>query len=191
MPDNLTDKEKLLNYMQEAIRQDKTLREEYGMGDKFRFIRDRLTALQQQVESNLSELIEETENKEKFATEEETLVYVHIYNAQGLVVKTWQKMLSHTVFYEYSINRPVYAEKSAIESFIRSKPNKVQHGFLTVIVKKNDVMVSADNSTLKDAIGNSLIKVREGSLAFHQLISFTHNGNEYVISESGEMVKKE
>ncbi len=191
MSDDRQNKEKLLQHMQEAVRQDKTLREQYQMGDKFRFIRDRLAALLQQVETSVNESIEEEEKKDQVATEEETLVYVYLYNAQGLVVKTWQKMLSQTVFYEYSINRPIYAEKTAIEAYIRSKPNKVQHGYLTIIVRKNDVVVSAESSSVKDTVGNALIKVREGSLAFPKMISFTHNGNEYVIEEGGELVKKD
>jgi hypothetical protein len=177
--------------MQEAMRQDKALREQYQVGDKFRFIRDRLTALMQQVEENLSEIKIEKASSIEQAAEHEMLVYVYLYNAQGLLLRTWQKMLNASVFYEYSVNRPIYLEKNAIESFIRSKPNKMQHGYLTIIVQKSDVLQSAaDVALVKDVLGNVIVKVREGSLAINKLISFTHNGNDYTLGEEGELVKR-
>lgn len=192
MPTEAEQKDKLLQLMQEVMQQDKTLREQYQIGEKFRFIHDRLAALLKRVEENVVEFEKKIEKKKTVLLEDETLVFVLLYNAQGIVLKTWQKMLSASVFYEYSVNRPIYTEKSLIESYIRSKTNKLQHGFLTIAVKKNDIVTpQPDLPILKDAIGNPLIKVREGSLQFSKLVSFTHNGHEYRLSEAGELVRRE
>lgn len=189
MPNENKDaKEKLLQLMHEVIRQDTELREKFKIGEKFRFIRDRLKIVFNRVEENLTALKQEMEKQEKIVSEDETLVFVYLYNTQGMVLKTWQKLLNPAVFYEYSVNRPIYPEKSSIETYIKNKANKSQHAFLTIVVKKKDILASSD--TMKDSFNHPLVKVREGSLNFNKMISFTHAGNEYIVNENGEIAKK-
>lgn len=182
--------EKILQLVLSAMQQDKELREKYQIGDKFRFIRDRLSALESRIQENINSLHKEVVKKSDTIAEDEVLVYVYLYNAQGLAFQTWQKMVSPSVFYEYSVNRPVYTDKSHVEAFIRSRPNKNQHGYLTVVLKKQDILVVADPQLVKDSIGNPLVKIREGSLIFNQLRTFTHNNHEFIVSLEGQLVKK-
>src|SRR5262245_4444723 len=104
--------EKILQLVLNAIQQDKELREKFQVGDKFRFIRDRLDALQLRVQETIDALQKQDEKKKEVIADDEVVVYVHIYNAQGIAFQTWQKMVSPSVFYEYSVNRPIYNEKS-------------------------------------------------------------------------------
>lgn len=185
-------KEQLQKLVRDSIEADKKLREKFSIGDKFRFIRDRLLALDARVQEELDALAVEVEKKIDKLSEDEVLVYVYIFNAQGLVLQTWQKMLNPSVFYEYSVNRPVYTEKTHIEAFIRSRPNKAQHGFLTMAIKKADILVLAPGlPPVVDTIGNPVVKIREGSLKADKMFSFTHQENDYVLDGSGQVVKKE
>jgi hypothetical protein len=188
--DNKEQREKLLQLVKEALQQDKELREKHAIGDKFRFIRDRLNALLAHVEESISAMEKEIEKTIDKIAEDDVIVYVYIYNAQGLVMKTWGKMLSQSVLYEYSVNRPIYTDKAHIEAFIRSRPNKVQHGYLALAVKKHDISTAVGTELLKDSINNPLVKVKEGSLQFKRRISFTHNDVEYEVKENGELEKR-
>lgn len=178
---------KLLQLVQDAIAQDVKLREKYKVGDKFRFIRDRLQALSTRLEEQVKAAELEVKKAEKKAADE-VLVYVYLYNSQGVLFPTWQKMVAAAVLYEYSVNRPVYTDKTMIEAYIRSKSNKAQHAYLAVAVKPTDILNTPTEA--KDAIGNPLIKVREGSLLINKLVLFTHNGHEYVLSDTGVLIKK-
>jgi hypothetical protein len=182
-------KEKLLKLVRDALQQDNELREKYQIGEKFRFIRDRLQALLSRAEESVTTLQKKVEQTTEQLAADEVLVYVYIFNAQGLVLQTWQKMLNPSVFYEHSVNRPVYTDKSNIEAFIRTKPTKAQHGYLTIAVKSADIL-PASVEQLKDPIGNPIFKVREGSLRANRMISFTQNGNEYTLGEGSELIKK-
>jgi hypothetical protein len=113
---------------------------------------------------------------------------VYLYNSQGVLFPTWQKMVTAAVLYEYSVNRPIYAEQSLIEAYIRSKTNKAQHAYLAVAIKPTDIIKTPAEA--KDAIGGALIKVREGTLLINKLVLFTHNGHEYTLSETGVLTKK-
>lgn len=183
-------KEKLLTLVRCAVQRDNALREQYQIGEKFRFVRDRLQALLSRLELNFATASAESEQAESEILADEAIVYVYLYNSQGIKLPTWQKMLNPAVFYEYSVNRPIYAEKSHVEAFIRNKTNKAQHAYLAIVVKKTDSVKSTDEESSKDALGQPLIKVKEGALHFDKLIFFKHSGHEYELNKAGELVKK-
>lgn len=186
--DSKDEKELLLELVKNAISQDQALRDQHKIGEKFRFIRDKLNTLLQRVETDINALKLEEESKLTVLAPDEVFVYVYLFNAQGLVFQTWKKMVNASVFYEYSVNRPIYGDLSHVEANIRSKSNKNQHGFITVAVKKENILSAAET---KDSLGNPVIKVKEGSLHFDRFLSFTHNGHEYVINAEGDLIRKE
>lgn len=179
--------QKMLELLREAVKHDEALREQYQLGNKFRFVRDNLQALLKHVESHVVVVSDKTADEElvKQVGADETVVYVYLYNAQGMNVRTWQKMLIPKVFAEYSVNRPIYAEKAHIESMIKAKSNIAQHAFLKIAVKNSDIIkVDGEN---KDPAGFPLVKIRERSLHFQKLLSFTHANQEYSVSDNGEL----
>ncbi len=184
--------EKLIQLIRDVIQQDADLRTKYGVADKFRFVRDRLNGLLTHLEEQANSLKKQEERSLPSETHsvDHTLVYVYLYNAQGTILRTWQTLLTPRVFYEYSVNRPIYQEKNHIESLIRTKTNKQQHAYLTVKINQADV-VSNKNAVGKDAVGNPILKIREGSLRFENFVAFTHNGHDYKLNAQGEFVKKE
>lgn len=180
-------KEKLMRLINEAVNQDSTLRADLKIGDKFRFIRERLHTLKKHVEETLQTIkVEVEENKDELAADEQ-LVYVYLFNAHGIDLQSWVKMVHPSVYYEHSVNRPIYSEKSHIEAVIRNKANRIQHGYLTIAIKKNFIIHKGEPA--KDNIGNPLLKIKEGSLRPERLISLTHNGHTYVVNENGGLEK--
>ena len=177
---------KLVELVREAVERDAVLRKKYKIGQKFRFVQDRLCTLLEQLEKSLPVMTQREQVSAEIEADE-VPVYVYLYNAQGTILRNWQTMLTPKVFYEYSVNRPIYAEKSDIEALLRSKSNKLHHAYLTVAVKSADI-ISRDS---KDTGGNRVIKVKEGVLYFKKLIAFTHNEQDYVLNAQGEFVKKE
>lgn len=182
---------KLISLVRQALERDEQLRQQYQIGEKFRFVRERLQALLEKIEKETV-----AQEKKKASTQETTieadelLVYIHLYNAQGIVLRTWQTMITPKAFFDFSVNRPIYQEKSYIEAFIRSKAKKIQHAYLIVAVKKNQILTSAEEGALKDVLGNPLIKIKEGSLSYKKTISFVHNDQSYVLNEAGDLIKK-
>lgn len=181
-------KDKLLQILNKAVSQDAELRQSLQIGDKFRFIRERLGALKSEVESAMETIKLVDEGNKQVVNEDEQLVYVYLFNAHGLDVQTWMKMLSPSVYYEYSVNRPIYGAKEHVESLIRSKAKRAQHGYMAVAVKKTSIL-STPETALKDSIDNPLVKIKEGSLKPDRLISFTHNGIDYFLNEDGKLEK--
>jgi len=176
-----------IQLIKEAVDRDQLLRDQYQIGDKFRFIREKLNQLLMQLEESKLLIQKEKKENETRPVEDEQLIYVYLFNTHGLNLQNWAKMLTPQGFYEYSVNRPIYSDRAHIEAFIRAKPSKVQHAFLVVVLHKSNI-ISLDSG--KDPLGHSLIKVKEGSLRFEKLVSFIYNDFDYVMNEDKQLVKK-
>lgn len=184
-----TTKQALIDIVDSAVAQEALLRQQFGIGDKFRFIRDRLQVLQATITHELASIKEELGGAlDTQPTEDEVVVYVYLFNAQGALIPTWKKMVHPSVLYEHSVNRPIYQDEYAIQTVIRDKANRQQHAYLAVAIRKEHILTVADEAP-KDAYGHSLIRVREGALQIDRVIFLKHNGNEYRLSEAGELVK--
>lgn len=181
-------KDQLLDLVRSTVKCDHDLRNKYQIGDKFRFIHDRLVALQARVEEGIKSINEQRLQKNLALMEDEVLVYVYLFNSQGMTFKSWEKLLRPNVFYEYSVNRPIYQDQALIDAFIRTKENKNQHAYMTVAVKKTDILTSAEAP--KDLMGSPLIKVREGSLKIEKLMSFNFDAEIYKLASDGTLEKK-
>lgn len=182
-------KEKLLSIVKEAIAKDEALREQFNIGNKFRFVREKLQALHEEVSAALATIQEEIEANQPSALQsDEVIVYVYIFNAQGVLVPTWRKMLHPSVMYEYSVNRPIYQDQSAIDAVIRSKAEKQQHAYFAIAVKKDSIISFADEPP-KDAQGHVLVRVKEGGLVHQRILFFKHNDRDYRVTASGELIK--
>lgn len=184
--------EKLLAIVRDVVEHDNTLRQEFNIGDKFSFVRERLRNLLNQLEDEVKTHQETIEAAVTTRNEDETELYIYIYNSQGLALDTWHKMLHPSVFYEYSVNRPIYLNKADVEALIRTKADRAQHGYISIAVKNQHISPVPTDDALKkkDAIGGILIRVREGSLDAKRVLSFSHNGHEYQLDASGKLVKK-
>ena len=181
---------KFIQVIRDLVKQDNELREKYSVGEKFRFVKERLVGLLTHLEKNQSIAKTEEMKKNVEITADDVVVFVYLFNSQGNLLKNWGSMLTSKVFYEHSVNRPIYTDKSQIEMLVRSKPNKLHHAYISVSVKRSDILTSPANVGLKDVQGNPLIKVKEGSLLFNRMVAFTHNDTDYSVEESGDIVRK-
>jgi len=183
-------KAQVLQLVRATVERDEELRKKYEMDNKFRFVRERLQAIFQQLEQELKITIEKPgqQIKKGELLEDEIAVYVYLYNVNGIVLSSWQSLITPKVFYEYSVNRPIYIEKSHIEALLRAKSNKAQHAYLTVAIKTAQIIRA--ETEMKDSLGNPLVKIREGSLSFDKLLGFTYDDQEYILSDKGGLIKK-
>jgi len=177
----------LIQLVSAVLQQDKMLREKYQVGDRFAFVSDRLKLLFGELQGYQSDVASSQSSSEDLAYDHDALtVYVYLYNAQGLQLKSWLALLTPKALHEHAVNRPIFIDKDEIEAMLRSKPNAAQHAALVMLVKQDDIIPSLAN----DEVKTSLIRVREGSLKIEQVVSFFHNGSEYSFDAQNGLVKK-
>jgi hypothetical protein len=181
----------LATLLKEALDVEAKLRKKHKLGARFLIIQQQLQKLyddcMQYAEVDSEQAIETLEDIAQPIAEDEIIVYVHLLNAQGKTLASWQRMLTSRALREHSVNRPIYADKKHIDELFRSKPNLAIHGVIEAVVNKRDVLVPVEKSTLKDSLGNPLIRLKQGGLKTKNLRCFHYLGKKYHVSEEGDL----
>jgi len=180
--------EKVFSLLNSIVVQEDELRTKYDIGVRFNVVRTQLQSVLKEFDKELAARAEESQDDEKEEQEissDETLVYVYLFNAQGSILKSWQKLLSPGAMFEHSVNRPIYSELSAVEAMLREKPNIENHAYIIVAIKNADVLEANTETALKDQYGQPLLRLRQGALKTENIKRFVHLNREYNVSSEG------
>lgn len=183
--------EQVATILQEAIDHEKKLRDECDIGVRFNIIRSQLQGLHQRVENSIHEgeaPVEKPKSASPELADDETLVYVYLFNAQGDTFATWKKFLTPRVLIEHSVNRPIYQELDQVEAVLRSRSMPARNAYIAVSVKKADILQSRQGSTFKDQFGFPLLRLRQGSLEVGNIKAFVHQGKSYQLTADEQLI---
>lgn len=171
--------------IQDAVQAEQQLRQNYDIGVRFNILKTQLQSLANKIDAELGStkqpIINHTHANE--LPEDETLVYVSLFNAQGNILNSWQKLLEPKALYDHSVNRPIYASQKEIEEMLRNKTNKDQNAYFIITVNKNDIMANEETTTLRDPNGFPLLRLKQGALKKGNIKLFVHNGISYAIDK--------
>jgi len=184
----------LIKELGNIVNIEKKLRQHCGIGARFKVISTQLQNILKKFAERVQRMQSAMQKAEKdvdVLAEDEMLVYVYLFNAQGATLKNWENLLLPRALVDHSVNRPIYAKQENVEQVLRSKANKTQHSYLVVKIKKQDVLQSAQNEDLRDQNGFPLLRVKHGALETEKIKEFVHNDQTYKVSPRGELLKKE
>jgi hypothetical protein len=186
-----TDVEKMHALLNSAIEHEKILRQKYDIGVRFHVLRSQLQATLDEFEKELA-TIQQQENSShiknnlrKQVAEDETLVYVYLFNSNGNKIKTWENLLLPSALQDHSVNRPIYTDLAHAQEVLRTRFPKDQHAYFEAIVKKSDILTGEEEIT--DNYQHPLVRLKEGALTIDRLRRFHHKNQDYRI-ENGELI---
>jgi len=180
----------LIKELDNIVNIEKKLRQHCSIGARFKVISAQLQSILKKFTERVQRMQSVSRKAEAdtdILAEDEILVYIYLFNAQGVSLKNWQNLLLPRALVDHSVNRPIYAKQKDIEQVIRSKPNKAQHSYLVVKIKKADVLQSED---LCDQQDFPLLRVKHGALETDKIKEFVHNGRKYKVSVQGIISKQ-
>ena len=172
----------IIDTMRNAISEEQSLRESLNLGEELGYVPKKLKAILNNLESTLDYRILQSVKSppwKRAIAEDETLVYIYLYNLNGKHMRNWEKMLVPNAMTEYGFNRPIYQDKEALGKFLDINYNEYCHAHLGVIIKKSDI---EDADTYKDPLGQSILRVTEGALKYDNILEFTHMGIPYYLN---------
>lgn len=178
----------LLKELGNIVNIEKKLRQRCGVGTRFKVINTQLQSILKKFTERIQRIqsiMQKTEKDVNVLAEDEMLVYVYLFNAQGATLKNWQNLLLPRALVDHSVNRPIYAKQEDIEQVLRSKPNKAQHSYLVVKIKKENVLSDGEKGDLRDQNGFPLLRVKHGALEADNIKEFVHYGHKYKVSPKG------
>jgi Dot/Icm secretion system protein IcmQ len=117
------------------------------------------------------------------------LVYVSIYQSDPYNLRKWENTLKNIK--EYSIARPIYRSEEHIQEAIRSKKGAVNEGYVSVYIKKNDIIPPYPGKLLEDRFGHELLTIRDNALKMENIVEFVHHGKRFELIEGKLSLKSE
>ena len=180
----------IIELVRQAIADDKQRRQQFKVGDKYSFISENLNSILRNLEANL-DVSEQAEAVQlppwhRELADNERVVYIYLYNAQGKNPKVWQQLLSRKSMNEYSFSRPIYTKREHVEKILKSRDHCANHAFISVVVKKNHII----DSPLTDNFGNPRVRLLEGSLDADNIVEFVHREREYYRDSRARLLLK-
>src|SRR3990167_9768701 len=148
-----------------------------------------LIAIKTEAELELSKLkIKASEQSASIQTlsEDETTVYISLFQSDGYNINKWAMQLRSLD--RYIVGRPVYQNEADIEKRIRLRAAAANEAYVAVIVKKMDVQFDPFAAPLKDQFDHSLLLLKETALKHGRIIAFVHQGIRYHFVD-GQLVK--
>lgn len=173
--------------LKQVAEKEKTLREKHQVGVRFSVVQQQIQKLLTQFEAQLAEAKQqdvELAEKVRQLADDEILVYVHLFNAQGRELTSWQSLFTKKSLIDHSANRPVYLTKAEVEEVLRARMPKEQHACLTVIMKSADVF---SDKNIQDAFGHKLVRLRQGSILLSNILNFHHCAKDYQVGGDGKI----
>jgi len=185
----------MVEVLSDLVHQEQQIRQECALSNDLRAVRHQLHESIAQLQAQSEDYIDQADahRPEVPATsdilqEGQCLVYLYLFNATGQILANWEPMLSEKSLYEYSVNRPVYAEEKAVLTFIENKPPIERHAYVVFKIAKNQVNDSA-HQMRTDVFGQTLVKLVEGVFTSENFLSFNHAGQTYCLKD-GKLIAK-
>lgn len=180
----------LLEELDNIVNIEKELRQHCGIGSRFKVIKTQLQNILQKYTKRIQQLQRVDQDVDKDTDvlgQDEVLVYVYLFNTKGAVLKNWENLLLPRALIDHSVNRPIYTKRQHIEEVLRTKPNKEQHAYLEIAIKKDNILHSAQNDALRDQQDFSLLRIKQGALETSKIKKFVHNDREHKVSNEGKI----
>ena len=183
---------KIIDIVRRAIDDDKARREKFKIGDQYGFIPEKLSSILKRLENNLDYSQEAAAISRpawyRELADDEQVIYIYLYNAQGKDKFVWERLLSSQSLSEYSFSRPIYLDRANIEKILRNRGDSPTHAFIAIIVKKKNIIATQNSA---DPEGNQRIRLAEKSLSPDNIIEFFHGGQRYYRDQRGQLILKD
>ncbi len=109
--------------------------------------------------------------------DDETKVYVSLYQSDGHSLVKWEGQLASIDC--YMAGRPIYKNEADIKKTIRQKLLQMSEAYAVVVVKKSAVMDQGFEAPKTDRYGHELLTLEQGILSSDKVIEFVHGGRAY------------
>src|SRR3990167_3064888 len=148
-----------------------------------------LMAIKAEAELELSKLQMKADEKSvtiQPATENESEVYISLFQSDGYNVGKWAMQLRSLD--RYVVGRPIYRNQTDVEKRIRLRAAGGNEAYVAVIVKKTDIQADA-GAPLKDQFEHPLCLLKETALRNGRVVAFVHQEIRYHFVD-GQLIKQ-
>jgi intracellular multiplication protein IcmQ len=119
-------------------------------------------------------------------TEECELLYISLYQQDGLDMKKWELQLKSIEC--YLAGRPIYQLEEEVKKVIRLKVAQTSEAYVSVAVKKSAIQNKAQFKRL-DRCGHPLVNISAGAVTANDIVEFVHQNQRYYFA-NGKLISE-
>jgi intracellular multiplication protein IcmQ len=113
-------------------------------------------------------------------------IFIVLYSSNGNSLQTWERIITNLP--RQVISRPIYADEKNVKEIIKTKPNKVNEGYVSIYVSQNDLLTTSPDKTLLDKLGKPLLTLKDKTINLENINRFVTQSGVYQYSQ-GRLIK--
>lgn len=129
-------------------------------------------------DANIRQFVETAGQKE---------VYISLYSSDGAQMINWERILLNLP--RQMISRPIYLKEEDVVYFIKSKENRHNEAYVSVIVNQDDILNLSEDKTPRDKFGKSLLTLKDRCISLSNIRQLVHSSGIYQYIK-GHLVKQ-
>lgn len=106
-----------------------------------------------------------------------TKVYVALYAFDGGNLQSWERVIMNLP--SHLTSRAIYANEDEVKALIRSKPNPVNDGYISMFVNPDDILSQPAEKISTDKLGKPLLALKHKAISLESLDIFVHQTGNY------------
>jgi intracellular multiplication protein IcmQ len=107
----------------------------------------------------------------------ETMVYILLYQSQGNDMQKWQDVITSLV--RYSVGRPIFKDEADAKAACQLNTRNPNNAYAVVKISADAIIPESVEQARFDRDGRRLIKLREGAIALHNIVYLVHISGQY------------
>lgn len=147
-------------------------------------LREQAVFLLKQMHSSINTEAE----KEQVVSEDRVLLYISLYQQDGLDMKKWELQLKSIEC--YLAGRPVYSQEEEVKKMLRLKLAQTSEAYIVITAKKSAIQNDSFHPKRLDRCGNTLVNIAAGTLTANDISEFVHQGRRYRFVDGKLILKK-
>jgi len=155
------------------------------MGRELRKIRDDLTAQTNAPKPDEANVASRLARKIALHSGQQE-IFIALYSLDGSNLQTWERIVVN--LRKQMISRPIYSNENDIKSWIKTKDNKINEGYLSIYVSQTDLLAIAEDKAPIDKLGKKLLVLKDNTINLDNIHHFVHESGTYRYAH-GRLVK--
>jgi intracellular multiplication protein IcmQ len=104
-------------------------------------------------------------------------VFVGLYSSEGSNLQSWERILAN--LQNQVISRPIYANELDVQTFIKSKENKINEAYLSIFIQKDAILPLPPDKIPQDRLGKPVLTLKNKALQVENIQYFCHLFEKY------------
>jgi len=146
------------------------------IGKKLQTIRDEFLQQQETMDGRVKETTQQISDRHEQRAQM-TKVYVALYAFDGGDLKSWERVIMNLP--SHLTSRAIYANEEEVQALIRSKPNPVNDGYISMFINPDDIISQPAEKTSTDKHGKPLLVLKHKAISLDSFDVFVHQTGNY------------